>query len=41
MYEDKLGKVMSGVETAPADLEQGASGDDRVAHQVLVNEFNE
>lgn len=35
LYEDGLGKIMPGFETAPADLECDASGDEIAAREVL------
>lgn len=40
MYEYESGKSMSGVETGPADLEVGTSGDEIAEHEVLMNAFN-
>lgn len=36
MYEDKLRKVLPRGETTPADLGEGASEDDRAAHEILL-----
>ena len=41
MHEAGLGKVMSGVETAPSVLTAGASEEDITAHAVSVNTFKE
>ena len=41
MHEAGLGKVMSGVETAPAALTAGVSEEDITAHAVSVNTFKE
>ena len=41
MHEAGLGKVMSGMETAPAALTAGASEEDITAHAVSINTFKE
>ena len=41
MHEAGLGKLMSGVETAPAALTAGASEEDITAHAVSVSTFKE
>ena len=41
MHEADLGKVMSGVETAPAALTASASEEDITAHAVSVDTFKE